>query len=117
MHKMLIAIDSEVFTEALEQTFREDYKIYTCSCGDDALKLLRGKHPDIMIIDLSLPNTNGLFVLQQTDYTPSIIIALTGYVSEQIVQAAQAAGVKSLIRIPCTIPCIVSHLNRLLLQK
>ena len=110
MLKMLIAIDSDIFINELECDFCEQYEIHTCKRGNDALQILQKYHPDILIIDLSLPDIPGLAVLQQAEFMPPIIIALTNYLSDRIVREAQAAGVKALIRIPCTLKCIKEHL-------
>ena len=113
MKKLLIAIDSEIFIEALERTLNRRYEIYTCSRGDEALQLLATIEPDILIIDYSLPPINGLEVLKQASYTPPVIIALTNYLSDRIVQESQTAGVKTLIRHPCSLDSILFCLARL----
>ena len=113
MKKLLIAIDSEIFIEALERTLNRRYEIYTCSRGDKALQLLATTELDILIIDYSLPPTTGLEVLKQASYTPPVIIALTNYLSDHIVQESQAAGVKALIRHLCSLDSILSCLGRL----
>lgn len=111
MLKMLIAIDSDIFINELECAFCEQYEIHTCKRGNDALQILKKYHPDILIIDLSLPDIPGLAVLQQTEFTPPIVIALTNFLSDCIIWDGQAAGVKALILIPCTVKCIESHIN------
>lgn len=114
MKTMLIAIDSEIITEELARIFQNKYRVQTCSRGDDALHLLQSIKPDILIIMLSLPGITGMEVLQQSQHKPSVIIALTTYLSDSVVQEAQAAGIGSLIRLPCSIVGIISHLNTLL---
>ena len=113
MKKLLIAIDSEIFVEALERTLCREYEIHTCSRGDEALQLLATTELDVLIIDYSLPPTTGLEVLKQAIYTPPVIIALTNYLSDHIVQESQAAGVKALIRHPCSLDSILSCLDRI----
>ena len=112
MKTMLIATGSEIITDELERVFQSKYRVSTCSRGDDALQILQALRPDILIINLSLSNITGLEVLQQTEYTPPVILALTYYVTDQIVDEAQAAGVGALIRLPCTIDCILTHLEK-----
>lgn len=114
MKTMLIAIDSEIITDELAHTFQSKYQVHTCSRGDDALRLLQSTKPDVLIIMLSLPGITGMEVLQQTQYKPSVIIALTTYLSDSIVQDAQTAGVGSLISLPCSIGYIKHNLNILL---
>lgn len=114
MKTMLIAVSSETLTEELVRTFLNEYKVYTCSRGDDALRLLQDLKPDTLIINLSLSHITGLSVLQQTDYTPPVIVALSFFLSDYILHTAQDIGVGAIIRPPFTIACVKSHINRLL---
>ena len=115
MKTMLIAAGAEIITDILSQVFQSKYCVYTCSRGDDALQMLQELKPDILIINLSLSNMTGLEVLQRTQYTPPVILALTYYVSGQIVEEAQAAGVGALIRLPCTLDCIKRNIEKMIL--
>lgn len=112
MKTMLIAAGSETITEELARVFQNEYQVYTCSRGDDTLQILQELRPDALIINLSLKYITGLEVLQRTVYTPPAILALTYYVSNRIVEEALAAGVGALIRLPCSIKCIISHLKK-----
>ena len=115
MKTMLIAAGSEIINEELARVFQSTYQVYTCSRGDDALQILREIRPDVLIINLSLPHITGLEILQQTDYTPPAILAMTSYLSDHITQEAQAAGVKALIRLPCTMKHIVTSIGKIIL--
>lgn len=117
MKTMLIAVCSKIITEELVRTFQNEYVVYTCNRGDDAQRLLLELKPDILIISLSLSTITGLELLQQTEFVPPIILALTNYLSDFVVHEAQAAGVDALIRLPCSIDFISSRLNRLLLHQ
>lgn len=114
MKTMLIAAGSEIITDILSQAFQSKYRVYTCGSGDETLHLLQEVRPDILIINLSLSNMTGLEVLQQTKYTPPAILAITNYLSDYIVEEAQAAGVGALIRLPCTIDCIVKNIEKMI---
>lgn len=114
MKTMLIAAGSEIITDILSQAFQSKYCVYTCSRGDDALQMLQELKPDILIVNLSLSNMTGLEVLQQTQYTPPVILALTYFVSDQIVEEAQVAGVGALIRLPCTLDCIKRNIEKMI---
>ena len=115
MKTMLIAAGSEIITDILSQAFQSKYRVFTCSRGDDVLQMLQELKPDILIINLFLSNMTGLEVLQQAKYTPPVILALTYFVSGQIVEEAQAAGVGALIRLPCTIDCIKKNIEKMIL--
>lgn len=114
MKTMLIAAGSEIITDVLLRTFQSKYRVYICSQGKDALQTLQELKPDILIINLSLSNMTGLEVLQQAQYKPSAILAITTYLSDQIVEEAQAAGVGALIRLPCTLDCIKRNIEKMI---
>ncbi|MBQ8909845.1 MAG: response regulator [Oscillospiraceae bacterium] len=114
MKTMLIAVGSDIITQELMRVFQGKYQVYTCGRGDDTLRILQELKPDILIINLSLSNITGLSVLQHTTYKSPVIIALTNYLSDRLLQAVQAVEAGALIRFPCSIECIISHLNRLL---
>ena len=113
MENLLIAIKSDIIRTALVKKL-SSYKIHICNTGTEALKMLELLHPDILIIDLTLPDIDGLTVLQKTRYRPSVILALTNFVSDTVMQAAAAAGIQDILLIPCTIRYIIKRLDALI---
>lgn len=60
MLKILLVDDEKRITEVLEAYLeREGYKIYTADNGIDALKKVKTLNPDLMILDLMLPDISG----------------------------------------------------------
>lgn len=112
METLLIAIKSDIICTALAKNLSR-YKIHICDTGAKTLEKLEELHPDILIIDLTLPDIDGLTVLQKAHYKPSIILALTNFVSDAVMQAAAAAGIQDVLLIPCTIQHIIRHLDAL----
>ncbi len=63
--------------------------------GDDALRLIRKLHPQVALLDISLPGLNGLQVtrLVRQDKLPTRVLLLTGYDAiEQELHAALAGA-------------------------
>ena len=114
MQKLLIAVDSPIITDILKRSLEGEFTIYTCNRGDEALQLLESIRPDVLIINLALPHVTGLSVLQKTHFTPPVVLALTYYLSNMVIQEATAAGVGDLLLLPCSLPYILSRLRRLL---
>lgn len=114
MKRLLIASESKNIADILAEHFQEEYEVYACADGNEALQLLQSITPDILIISLTLSSITGLSVLQQTSYKPPVIIALTNYLTDSILQEIQAVGAGALIRLPCSIKCIANHLKSLL---
>src|SRR6476646_9255308 len=60
MQKILIVDDEKRITEVLEAYLvREGYEIHTADNGIDALKKAKSLSPDLMILDLMLPDISG----------------------------------------------------------
>ncbi|MCU0833832.1 MAG: response regulator transcription factor [Chromatiaceae bacterium] len=94
---VLLAEDHAIFRQGLRALLEADGQIRIlgeASNGHDAIHLAAQTAPDLVIIDLSLPGTNG------TEAIPKIkqrvegvkIIALTAHNAEEYVRATLAAG-------------------------
>lgn len=60
MTKILLVDDEEIITEVLEAYFeKEGYTIYTAINGIEALKKTKEHQPDIIVLDLMLPDISG----------------------------------------------------------
>lgn len=113
MLKILIAIKSDEISTALSSALNQ-HEVLICNTGTEALSMLEALHPDILIIDLILPTTDGLTVLRESSFRPRIILACTTFISTTVLQAAADIGVQDIILIPCTIPYIVNRLEALI---
>ena len=87
MQKLLIADSSESFTNKLAGELQAQFQVFTCSDGEKALELLSAYQPDILILNLMLPYVDGLTVLQESTFRPSMILAITMHMSAYVEQA------------------------------
>lgn len=93
MQKLLIADGSEIFLSALETALAGRFDICTCCDGEAALNALQTVHPDILVLNLSLPYKDGITLLCQSAFRPPIILAITGYLSHYIEYSLKELGV------------------------
>ena len=71
MNHILIVEDEEFLVRALKDNFEaEGAQIAVASNGDDAMKLIRGARPDIILLDLLMPKRDGFFVLEELKRNP-----------------------------------------------
>lgn len=80
---ILIVDDEEDVLLVLEKgLIAEGYSVVTAKCGDDAIYLSRTKHPDLIVLDVLMPDIDGPAVertLKEYPETKDIpIIFLTG---------------------------------------
>ncbi|MDR1422886.1 MAG: diguanylate cyclase [Coriobacteriales bacterium] len=79
--KILIIDDQKVNLETLEQLLHSDYAIMTATDGDEGIRMALAKNPDLILLDLAMPDPNGYTVLKelkesaQTMHMPVIIFS------------------------------------------
>ncbi|WP_113672109.1 response regulator transcription factor [Vallitalea guaymasensis] len=79
MTKILVADDEENITNAIAYALeREDYQVYKAYDGKEALDIIREEQPDILILDIMMPEYNGYDVCKNIENTSQMgIIMLT----------------------------------------
>lgn len=103
--KLLIADGGEEFCQALKETLQGTYQVRTCRDGKEALSLLRSYKPDILVLDLMLPELDGISLLQNAmqDQACPVVLATSRFINDYVLEAAGKLGVSYLIRKPCDI--------------
>ncbi len=103
MHKILLVDDMKNFLD-LEKSFlkRAECKIYTATTGLEAIKVAKTEIPDIILLDVEMPEMNGIEATrilksdQQTKNIPIVIITSLDNVEEK----CKIAGCDSFYRKP-----------------
>ncbi|MHC1725629.1 MAG: response regulator [Syntrophobacteraceae bacterium] len=78
---ILLVDDEEEFSSALaERLTLRGFKVKTASTGEQALSLIARKPPQVVVLDIMMPELNGLDVLKKikTDRPKIQVILLTG---------------------------------------
>lgn len=100
--KLLIVDDHPVFRRGLREIIEENPRfqiVGETSDGATALPLAKELKPDIAIVDIDMPEMNGLETVRafQKNKLPVYVIFLTMYKEEDIFNAAMDLGVKAYI--------------------
>ena len=80
--KILVADDEDAIREVLEKFFTEkNYKVETARTGREAIEKLDSYKPDILLLDLKMPDMNGEAVLKHMDEKgiEAGVIIITGH--------------------------------------
>ena len=106
IRKRLLVVDAHLQTvDALVDHFAPQYTVYTALNGADALLVVRRAHPDLVILELDLPDMPGLDVLRnikrQTPSTP--IIVLTANAAVRAVTEALQMGAFAYVAKPSSV--------------
>lgn len=115
MHKLLIADGSDDLCAVLGNIFRRKYEVHICYDGPNALALLRHIKPDMLILDLSLPQLDGLSLLRELGSdVPQAIIGIADAPTHYEQQAALDLGVGYILRRPFRAATALAHMEALL---
>lgn len=83
-HKILVVDDEQPIADILKFNLeKEGYQVICAYDGDEAIKLAEKEKPDLMLLDIMLPNRDGNEVLREVRKTQTMpIIMLTAKDSE-----------------------------------
>lgn len=100
--KVLIADDHELVRQGLRRVIAEHGAwdiVGEAADGRAAVELARATHPDVAILDFSMPGLNGLEATRQirADLPRTEVLVLTMHDTETIVREVLAAGAKGFI--------------------
>ena len=109
MRKLLIADCNEEYRAALTAALSSQYHVLSCRSGTEALVLLNQEQPDILVLDLMLPELDGLTLLERVTAKGNcpMVLAATPIFSDYVFSCSQRLGIEYLIRKPCAIEAIV----------
>ena len=97
MAKILIVEDDPLMSRLYEKVFKfEGYEVYVAGNGVEGLEKVRSIKPTIVILDIMMPEMNGLEVLDKMKLDPEIkkipVVVLTNLAGSQDAEAALTKG-------------------------
>ena len=104
---LLIVDDSAAVTGALQLLFQESgFRVTTAAAIDEAVRAGTSDRADILLLDLTLPDGDGLLVLERlraAGAEPRATFALTGHDDDEIRARCLAAGCREMLVKPVPI--------------
>ncbi len=80
------------------------YKVFSSTHGGNGVSLARENRPDLILLDLRLPDTNGFDICEQLSDDPRTcgipVIIVSGMEQSNIVRQARAVGSQYFVRKP-----------------
>lgn len=114
--KVLVVDDDPAMTELLCLLLKPaTTDVYIANTGKDGLALVDEKKPDVIILDLMMPEMDGYEVCQtirKTNNTP--ILVLSALDMPGMVSKALDAGADDYLIKPVTSSILIAHINNLL---
>ena len=87
----------------------------TANDGEQAIRMIMEKKPDILVLDLMLSKQDGISVLkaiERMDRKP-VTLATSGFVTEYVANAAANLGVRYLMLKPCDMSSVAERLEEI----
>lgn len=121
-YKILIADDNSANLELLNGIlFEQGYIVYIAKNGQQALQQAIDKHPDMVILDVNMPDMNGFDVCREIKSIPEIddilVIFLSAQVQQEDVTHGLSLGAVDYISKPFDVDEITSRINNHLVLK
>ena len=115
---VLIADSSEEFCSSLSSTLQRagGFQIVgTVGDGEQAIRMIMDKKPDILVLDLMLSKQDGISVLKAIDRMERkpTTLATSGFVTEYVANAAANLGVRYLMLKPCDMGALAERLEEI----
>jgi DNA-binding response OmpR family regulator len=105
---VLIVDDDPNIHLLVEAALAKDYEVLTAEDGEEGLQKLESSHPDMVVLDLNMPNLGGMAVLKKLRSDPNLsnlpVLVLTVSGNETSTRAAFEAGATDFLTKPFTIP-------------
>lgn len=107
------ASNRELFIEIIK--LKDQYEVYVAEDGMQALELLENFKPDIILMDIHMPELDGLAVTKTIKSIPDLsnipIVALSALAMKNDIQAALDAGCIGYITKPVRIKNFLEQLD------
>lgn len=115
--KLLIVDDEDGIVEELVDFFSDEgFAVKSAHTGEEAIQSLRSEGPDLVLLDLKLPDMSGLLVLKVAkEMNPRIkVIVNTGYVDPNMIDQAEQLGCDVFLHKPFDLFRLKEEVDRLL---
>ena len=117
MWRILIVDDQKGVRRLLEELFKRDgWEVHVASDGKEAIARCDELSPDVILMDMKMPNMNGLDasqeILRRHSHLP--ILMMTAYGEMDVIKKALDAGVKKCITKPFDIMDLRNMVNEMM---
>ena len=94
-HKILILDDDKLQLQLLQEMLRrivgDTWQVFACNHVMDALTTLHNEQPALMLMDIEMPEMNGMDMITHINHTQMTVVAMTAH-DTSILEQLQKAG-------------------------
>ena len=113
----VLVVDDEIGIRELLKEILEDsgYRVSTASSADEAGRRLKAERPDLVLLDLSLPDRDGLSLIREWASTRNFrtpVVMLSAYGSVDNAVEATRLGASDFLEKPVALPKLLAAVKR-----
>ena len=116
MKKILVAEDEDSNYELVKIVLQKRYKLIRAHNGIEAVTMNEDEHPDMILMDIRMPEMNGLdatrIIKEVSSNTP--VVALSAYAFEENIREAKAAGCDDFMAKPFKVENLIEMVKKYL---
>jgi excisionase family DNA binding protein len=118
--KVLIVDDDQELADLINDALEKDgrFEVRTVNNGFDAGMMVKEYHPDLIVLDVMLPDINGKEVCQRVRSDKSMddvrIICISGMIEDDKVEDLKAAGANDFMQKPFEVETLIERMCNLL---
>jgi excisionase family DNA binding protein len=118
--KALVVDDDVELVEMMRDVLESDgrFEVRTVNNGFDAGMMVKEYHPDVIVLDVMLPDINGKEVCQRVRSDPAMddvkILCISGMVEQDRIAELKTAGANDFLQKPFEVENLVDRICRML---
>ena len=115
--KLLVVDDENEILEEVKTFFEEEgFQVFTADNGEDGIAILKREKPELLLLDMKLPDMSGLLVLKICKEASPLtrVIVNTGYVDQVLIDQAEELGRDIFLHKPFDLEYLRREVNKLL---
>ncbi len=119
MKKILLVDDEPNIIMSLEYTFKkQNFEVFIARDGQEALDILKIEQPDLIILDIMMPNVDGYATIESVKKNEKLVnckvIFLSAKNKESDIEKGMQLGADAYMTKPFSIKKLVEQVNELL---
>ena len=120
--KCILAVDdTAIILTRISSTLRDDYEVITINSGVRALKYLEQEKPDLILLDIQMPQKDGIETLREMRAMPDRadipVIMLTGVEDKGTVLESAKLGIRDYILKPFHSEELLKRIRRVFAEE
>ena len=119
MKKILLVDDEPNIIMSLEYTFKKNnFQVFIARDGQEALEILKTEQPDLIILDIMMPNVDGYATIEAVRKDEKLsnckVILLSAKNKESDIEKGMRLGANAYMTKPFSIKKLIEQVNELL---